>query len=281
MSERQNFPTLSIRPTSESAPLPDAESDSMPIGSILSEALHQFAQRPGLLILDLSWKLGWLMLVGFGAVLFLSWTIARIGALEWDGPELGVIGPTLLLIAAREIWNAYAGIFLTGAVAFVAGSILLWLGLESLCRGGRARFGLYMATALARTSILSGSAAMLAAMAASDTIVWAAMTAVFVMLGLWYLVALGEVLIRRDAVRILSTALGPAAAALGLLLMAEMFLGFILWGGAAAALLGVSNSTELLLAAGVVTGVAICWSALHSCLMLVRFAAVDVMKRMF
>jgi hypothetical protein len=100
-----------------------------------------------------------------------------------------------------------------------------------------------------------------------------------VLTGIWFLVAWAETVVRTDSVELFSTDFLTLWAVIGVLWLAEAAPAVLLWGSAAAALLGAGNSSELLITALLAGAVLSFWFVVHSYLIAARYRAIDIMRK--
>ena len=199
--------------------------------------------------------------------------IGQLGAVEWNGPDLGAPSPIILITALREFWNE-RGAWLLGELGLLLLSVLaLWIVLEALFRGGRQGFWVYLGTSVGRASLLGGAGAFFGLLALRDETGGTFLIGALVMLGLWFMVSLLETAIRKDALVLIAVEFPKLLMVFGTLMVAEMFLAFVLWGSAVASLKSTSGA-----ALAVVAIVVPFWMVLHSYLVAVRFSAMDIMR---
>src|SRR5262245_55562548 len=185
-------------------------------------------QRLRLVILDLVWKFAWLtvstLLVGGTAL----WLIGRIGSVSWEGPDLTVADPIILLLVARELWDAFAGWIFVAFLGVFALIILLRIFLEACFRGGAAHFWIFAGSNIARLVILSSVAIFLSVFVLWDRTASLALAAAAVMLCAWFMLAVAETLLRNDALDVFARDLFQAVGVLGVLFAAEFIVGAVL-----------------------------------------------------
>jgi len=253
----------------------------MSSGSILHSCFHHLNQHLKFIFLDVLWRLIWLVCAVLAAVLAVLRVIGQVGAMEWNGPDLGGSSPIILLAALRQFWDAHGATLLGEMGLLLLSVLILWVVLEALFRGGRKGFWVYLGTSIGRLSLLGGACAFFGLLAFRDDTGGTFLIGAVVMLGLWFLVSLLETAIRRDAVMLFAVEFPKLLAVFGTLLGLEMFLGFVLWGSAIAALMGASSSSDFSAAAIAVAIVAVAvpfWMVLHSYLVAIRFTAMDIIN---
>jgi hypothetical protein len=243
---------------------------------VLSAALSPSNQQFRFILLDCIWRFLWL-LISVGATLILGAAVlSQIRSMNWEGPDLGVSSPMILLAALRQFWNSYGAFLIVASGLLLLMLVILWIGLEALFRGGFKRLWLYAGTGAARTALLLGTAGIFLMLSAGDEGAGILLIGVVVVLEMWVLVGVVETLVRRDAVDLLATSLLPLSAVLGCLRLAEGVLAFVLLGSAAVAL---RQSEEKALAILFAVFVVMFWMIVHSYLVAARYSAIDIMRR--
>jgi hypothetical protein len=247
-------------------------------GAILRSCFDQLNQQLRFVFLDLIWRSIWLgcSLVAVG--IFGFGMIAQLESIEWMGPDLGASNPIILITALREFWSAYGATFLSQLGLLALGVLIFWIVLEALFRGGRRGFWVYLGTSVGRLSLLAGAGAFFALLAGRDETGGTFLIGAVVILGLWFMVSLLETVIRKDALVLIAVEFPRLLAVFGTVMVAEIFLGFVLWGSVVAALKGTS-SPEGGAAALAITAIAVpFWLVLHSYLIALRFSAIDIIR---
>jgi hypothetical protein len=245
---------------------------------ILRASLEPLNQHLKFVFLDVFWRCIWLGLTTTFLSMFWFVIMAQLGSLEWEGPELGPSNPIILIAALQQFWNAY-GVSLLGQVGLLLlGIFLLWIVLEALFRGGFKGFWIYLGTSVGRFSVLGGAGAFFLLLSPRDPTGGTLLIGAVVMLGLWFIVSLLETAIRRNALDLLAVDLLKVSAVVGLLMFAEAFLAFVLWGSAAAALMAAASPSASAMALVILVVVGVFWMVLHSYLIAVRFSAIDIMR---
>jgi hypothetical protein len=101
---------------------------------------------------------------------------------------------------------------------------------------------------------------------------------VVVIIGLYFLVSLLETAIRKDALNLMAVEFPKLVVVFGTLMAAEMFLAFVLWGSAFAAIKAASSSAASGVALAIVAVAVPFWMVLHSYLIAIRFSAIDIIR---
>jgi hypothetical protein len=249
------------------------------IMDIIKSSLEPLNQHLKFIFLDVFWRSIWLGVSATFLSMFWFAIVAQLGAVEWEGPELGPSNPIILLSAMRQFWDAYGVTLLAELGVFLLSVFLLWIVLEAVFRGGFKGFWVYLGTSVARFSLLGGAAAFFLLLGPRDPTGGTLLIGAVVMLGLWFMVSLLETAIRRNALDLLAMDLLKVSAVVGFLMLAEAFLAFVLWGSAAAALMAASSPSASVIALVILMVVGVFWMVLHSYLIAVRFSAIDIMSK--
>jgi len=154
--------------------------------------------------------------------------------------------------------------------------LLLWIVLESLFRGGWRGFWTYLGTGIARATLLLGLLGIFLVLSSRDETRGTLLVGAVVMAGMWFLVGMMESVARRNAVELLATDLPRLSAVMGLLRGLEGTVTFVLLGSAAAAWM---RAYDKALGATWFAVVLVFWMLVHSYLVAVRYAAIDIMRR--
>jgi len=251
------------------------------IGSVLlkAAAINSRNQHVKAIFLDISWRSIWLAGVcGLLAVLGLA-LMSHLSSFQLEGPDLGGPSPIILLAALQTFWRVFGSTVVLESFLAVLLSVCSWLLLEALFRGGRQAFWIYLGTAIARVSTLGAAAVLFSLLAIRDESAGMWFLGGSITLALVFVLALLESVVRRDALDLLAVDLIGVAGLVGILLSVEGLLGLVLWGGVAVALLMASGGAEVMLALTVFAAATMVWMVVHSYLIAVRYAAIDIMRK--
>jgi hypothetical protein len=260
------------------------------LSDILRNGFKLAHSRPGLIFLDLIWKLIWLVL---SAALFFGVAVSvtsDLRGIEWGDtgvPALnGMVAATLL----REFWRANQGQILLLFFGAAVTSALLWFLLEATVRRKIVRdlaiesgitpepayqLKVFLTSGVLKSALLTSSTVLMLMISAAG----ARMIALVTFLLLAFVFTILDTLIRADAVDLLGTDLIRVTGLLGILVSFE---GTVAASLLAILLTGVLNVTQaasaasMFVAAVIVIGLL---SLVHSYLLLVRFSAVAIMRR--
>jgi hypothetical protein len=245
---------------------------------ILRDSLELCHQRAAAILIDVVWRAVWFgTTLALIAVLF-GWFALQLSSLEWQGPDLAVSQPIILLYAAQQLWMTYSRVAAFGIIGVVSFSIILWLILEAYFRGGRQRFWVFLASSIARIAILASTAALLAALAYRDGSRAVALGALFIFLGMGLFIAVAEVLIRENSVELWATDFFSVLGVVGISYALEI-ISFALVGAMSAAfILASSRFAEVVISLGVsIIGLTI-WTIFQSYLLIFRSSSVDIIR---
>ena len=248
----------------------------MSIGSILRSAFDPSIQQLRYILLDILWRFVW-SVVSFAILLMAgSAAMAQWAALLAQGPELTQNNPIIVLATLQRFWERYGPLVLTTAGLVLLTLLFLWIVLESLFRGGWRGFWTYLATGVARATVLLGLLGIFVVLSSRDETRGTLLVGAVVMTGMWFLVGMMESVTRRNAVELLATDLPRLSAVMGLFRGLEAALIFVLLGSAAAAWM---RTYDKALGATWFVVVVLFWMLIHSYLVAVRYAAIDIMRR--
>ena len=245
-------------------------------GNILSTAFAPSGQQLRSVLLDCLWRFLWCVGSGAAGLLIGSTVLVQMSSLNWEGPDLDGASPIIVFAALRQFWTNYGALFIAAFGILLLVSILLWIGLEALFRGGWRRLWLYAGTATARTALLLGTAGIFIMLSIRYESGGTLFIGSIVVLGLWFIVGMFETLLRRDAVDLLATSFLPLSAVMCCLRLAEGVFAFILLGSVAVALL---QTTDIGLAIVFGLFVVMIWLVVQSYMVAVRNSAIDIMRR--
>jgi hypothetical protein len=235
--------------------------------------------RLGFILTDIVWRGIWAILTLGLLALAVVWLSLEISSLEWQGPDLTVANPIILVTAIQQLWQMYSPTLFWTAIllAFIAAA--LWLTLEAYFRGGREQFWTFLGSAACRLAILTTAAFLLTGLSYIDSGRWMILLGACVMFGVALLVVIAETLIRRDAVELWGADLFGVLAVIGGSFVVEVLSLAIFLGASMALILSSSRISEIALALSVSVMGGIIWSIFHSYLLAVRLSTIDIMRR--
>ena len=235
--------------------------------------------RINFVLMDIVWRAIWLVVILAVTVAAVFWFGARIGSLQWQGPDLGPANPMIMLVAMQEIWNLFSGALFWSIGGIFVLAVLLWLILEAYFRGGAQQFWLFLASAASRVTIIGTAIFLLVVLASMDGSGSALVGGGVALLALGFAIVVAETLIRCDAVELWGTHLSRIATVIGVTFFIEVVSFILLTAVSAALLLRSSQITELLVALIFSAAALGLWSILHSYLLIRRLSAIDIMRR--
>jgi hypothetical protein len=226
---------------------------------ILQKAFALANQRLGLVFLDILWKGIWFTATIAALTLAATWFGADVRTNGWQ--DIGI-----------------ADIGLAAGIAILF-SMACWFVLEALFRSKlwllNRTFKVYLLSNLAKCLILAAAGLIL-------TMVWRAgapAIAIVILLALTFFLTLLDTLIRSDAVELLGTDLIRVTGLIGILVSFETMIG----GSCAVILIAGFLHVARLMDAVVMLGAAgaciVILNLLHGYLLIVRFTAIDLMRR--
>lgn len=243
-------------------------------------------KRPGLILLDIAWKLVWLAGSGALALLAALWLTSGLRGIQWD--DAGNPGLNFVIAGAllRQFWAAARGEILWTIILVSVASAIFWIVLEALFRRRILRslsdeysaaqpLGVFLASGTMKCIVLFSGAATLAAAYWVDAFA----IAIVAVAAAAFLLTLIENLVRADAVAVLGTDLIRAAGLLGILVFVDAAAAASLAILIAAEFLSVARGIDVALMLGTAAAAAVFWNVLHSYLFLVRFSAIAIMRR--
>ena len=249
------------------------------LDDVLRKAFAAARQHPGLIILDILWKAVWLVATLTAFFLLAAWFGSGVRSIAW--PDTGVTGVNAWMAATvfREWWASHkmdVSLAFGGAIAL---SIAVWLVLEAFVRsrfiavaGG---FKVYLLSSLAKYLILVASGLILA-------MVWRAgapVVAIVILAAIAFFLTLLDTLIRSDAVDLLGTDLIRVTGLIGILVSFETMVGASCAVILIAGCLHVARLMDAMVMLGAAGVCIVILNLLHSYLLLVRFSAIELMRR--
>ena len=246
---------------------------------VLRDGLVLAHQRLNLILIDIVWRGIWFALMSVALAGLAIWLGNELRSFEWQGPDLAVPRPILLLVAARQFWEAYSGTLLVAAMGFAILATVLWLVLEAYFRGGREHFWIFIGSSASRLTILATASLLLGFLAYRDESRWALAVALVILFSLALMVVILETLIRLDAIELWATDLFAVTTSIGLSFVFEVLTLVLLTAVSGSLILSSSRLGEFAVAlifSALAFGI---WSVFHSYLLVLRFSTVDIMRR--
>jgi hypothetical protein len=259
----------------------------------LREGFAEAHRHPGLIFLDVIWKLAWLALTLSGLLIVIYQFVSHF---EWTPSSFRALDAVTISGAVRQMWNDYGGEFLGGLIAVAGMSAVLYVLLEARVRRKLVVTGfsprvepkrglkpattssmVFVGSSLAKLTILAATASMLVLMVNGSRD--AAIAAFVVFAGLAFLLTIIDTLVRTDAVELLGADLLGVTGLIGTLVLFEWLIAASLLIVLIAGFLSVSSGSEALGMLAVTSLVLFILIFLHSYLLVVRFSAVGIMRR--
>jgi hypothetical protein len=246
---------------------------------ILRQAFALANQRPGLIFLDILWKAIWLIATIVALILAAAWFGADVRTIRWQDTGVSTANAWLAATLFREWWTRHRTDIILAAGMAIFFSMTSWFVLEALfrCRLSRLNgtFKVYLLSNLAKYLILGASALILA-------MVWRAgapAIAIMILVAVAFFLTLLDTLIRSDAVELLGTDLIRVTGLIGILVSFETMVGASCAVILIAGFLQVARLMGAIVMLGAAGGCIVILNLLHGYLLLVRFSAVEIMRR--
>jgi hypothetical protein len=246
---------------------------------VLRQAFRLANQRLGLIFLDIFWKGIWLLATIVALILAFAWFGADVRTIGWPDTGISTVNAWVAATLFREWWASHRTDIILAAGMAMLFSITSWFVLEAFFRRKLARlnasFKVYLLSNVARYLILGASGLILA-------MVWragAAAVAVVILLALALFLTLLDTLIRGDAVELLGTDLIRVTSLIGILVSFETMVGASFAVILVAGFLHVARLMDAVAMFGAAGACIVILNLLHGYLLLVRFSAVELMRR--
>jgi len=263
-------------------------------------------QRIGAIVLDLVWKLIWLILAGSFLGLVLLWVYSQLGSIEIYAPVQAFRNPIALAILGRQLWARYAATVYWMAGTAVIVLFLAWVCLESYFRAGTMlsidtpffagasrNFKVFLASSLLKQSVIAAFSLLMGVIVFEDylktpVVEWrsfwpesraAVLVAVVLVAVSWFVLTIFETAIRADALELVGTDLFAVVGLIGTLVCFE---GTIICSAAGMLIILMSLVSGLrgfLLLLATAFAAAAFLTILHSYLIVVRYCALHVLRR--
>lgn len=289
----------SARPTGRSRK-EDKRDSAQPsiVGDFLGEGFRLVHRRIGLIVLDLLWKIIWLLLTIAGLLAVAIWFGSEFQSIQWSATGNRAINAAAGFALLREFWIANRSVIFAAAGAVLSLSGIIWFLLEAgfrsrLVSGSRGRFGIFLISNIIKSFFIAMASLALTAVCfgrylAAPLPEWpqlwidtrgAAIIAIAIIVALAFLLTIFDTLVRIDAVDLLGTDLFRVTGLIGILLSFEAMIVLSCAMALGVGLLniaGLKSAILMVASAVIVTGLL---NVLHSYLLLVRYSAVDVMRQ--
>ena len=261
------------------------------IAETLREGFAEAHRHPGLILLDIIWKVVWLGLTLAGLSMVILQFVSRF---EWQSTNIQALDAVVIANTLRQMWSSYGGEFLGGLIAVAGMSGLTYLLLEAVLRRKLVVAGfsprpvperglkpattrLFLASNLSKLALLAAYAIFVGL--TSDGTRYTIVAGLVGFIGFAFFLTVLDTLLRTDAVDLLGVDLLGVTGLIGTLLLFETLIVASLVIVLVMGFLKVSSGTEALAMLAVTTLVLFVLNFLHSYLLVVRFSAVGIMKR--
>ena len=249
---------------------------------MLEDVLRQgFAlahHRFGLIFVDLLWKIVWFVATVVALLLVALWFGSQLQSIAWQDTGIRNVNAWIAVNLVREFWAAHkAGIY-TAIAAVLLFSLFAWLVLQAFFHSrivSTPNVKLFFVSSAAKIAILVAVAAILLPVALAGAGVVAAV--IFVLIA--FSLTLIDTLIRTNAVELLGTDLLRTTGLVGILFAFETMVSVSFAIALFAALLNASRLIDILVSLAAAIVIIVLLTLLHSYLLLVRFSAIDVMRK--
>jgi len=264
------------------------------LADILRSGFTIARQRPGLILVDLSWKLLWTAFTSILIFIAVLWMTADLRAIAWNDTGVNTTNGLIAAAVLRDFWLAKKAQGILAMLLVLLAAAAIWISLEALFRRRLVRdisistlqdaspapvsrypLRVFLASGFFRAAMLFFIAVLMleVSLAGARTI------AIVTFVSFAFLLSVLDTLIRADAVELLGTDLIRVAGLLGILMSFESMASAAFVILLLAGFVNVTGAPDVLamIAAGGLG--ALLWSVLHSYLLLVRFSAIAIMRR--
>ena len=246
--------------------------------AVLRQGFAAAHKRLDLVLLDIVWKVIWLLATAAAVFFVAAWFGSDLRALAWEDTGVPAINAWIATTVFREFWTAHRAGMLAALSALLLLSFSGWLFLEAFFRSrilDRQNTQVFFASGAAKAVILAVLAIVLIP-------VWrggAATVAIVIFVSSAFFLTVLDTLVRAGAVELLGTDLIRVTGLLGILMSFEMLIGGSFVVILIAGFLNVARPADALTMLGMAAVAIVFLTLLHSYLLLVRFSAVDIMRR--
>jgi hypothetical protein len=278
----------------------------MALGPALSDGFSLAHCRLGAIVLDLVWKLIWLVVMAAVFAVLGIWIYWEGGSIGIQAPAEALRNPVALMALAREIWGRYSGLFVSILLVFLITAALSWILLEAYFRSGilpdhHTSF-FQSATRYFKRFIVSSALKQALMMVLSIPIsvivfgpyitappaewrnLWLDSRGLLIVAGLisialWLVVTIFETAIRADVLDLLRRDIFTVAGLIATLLIFEGMIVASAVGLGIIMMSFVTDAAGVLMVLMVAVGTLIVLNILHSYLMVVRYSTLTVLSR--
>ncbi len=284
-------------------------------GEVLRQGFARAHRRLGLIFLDLLWKAIWCAVTFVALALIAGWFGSQLQNIQWQDTGVPALNGLLATTALRQFLIAHASAIFWAIGTMVVFSVTLWFVLEAYFRNrivnvvagfsprsvSRFERGLkpattfktFLTSAVIKAAILFSVAFILSLIVfgrypATPMSQWrmlwletrgATVAGLIAFIGVAFLLTVLDTLLRSDAVELLGVDLIRVSGVIGTLLIFEAMIGVSVLIVIVSGFLSVSRGIEAIVMLFVLIFGVILLNLFHSYLLLVRFSAVDIMRR--
>jgi len=284
-------------------------------GEVLRRGFALAHRKLGLIFLDLLWKAIWCAVIFVALALIAGWFGSQLQNIQWQETGVPALNGLLATAALRQFLGAHRTELFWMFLALIIFSALLWMVFEAFCRRrivhvvagfsprspiGDERglkpattFRVFFASALIKFLLLTTTGFILALIVFGQYLatpisqwrmLWletrgATIAGLVAFIGVAFLLTILDTLLRSDAIELLGVDLIRVSGVIGTLLLFEAMVGGSVLIVIVAGFLNVSRGIEAIVMLVVSIFGVILLNLFHSYLLLVRFSAVDIMRR--
>jgi hypothetical protein len=265
------------------------------LDKILREAFHLAHLRLRLIFLDLLWKVIWFALTVAALLLVAAWFGSEFRSIGWTDTGNRAVNAALAFAVVRQFWAAHRTELFVAVATALFFSLVIWFVLEAAFRSRivSGPFNTFLMSNVLKCLVVAAAGSALATICfgryfVTPTGEWrqfwpdtrgAVFVALVTVAALAFLLTILDTLIRSDAVELLGTDLIRVTGLVGILVLTETMIS-----GSCAVIVGVgilniAGWREALAMLGAAAVAIVFMTVLHSYLLLVRFSAVDIMRK--
>jgi hypothetical protein len=245
---------------------------------VLRKAFAAAHQRPGLIFLDLLWKAIWLIATIAALLLVAAWFGSGVRAIAWQDTGVRPVNVWIATTLLRELWEASKAEILWTVSSVLLLSAFSWLFLEAFVRSrmvDQSKTKLFFASGASKAMILAAMGIVMIPVC----ILGATTLAAVIFLTFDFFLTILDTLIRGDAVDLLGTDLIRVTGLIGILVSFETMVGASCVVLLIAGFLHVARLMDATVMLGAACVCIVFLNLLHGYLLLVRFSAIDIMRR--
>lgn len=265
--------------------------------SILRDGFALAHRSLGLVLLDIVWKVVWLLVSVVALFLLAAWFGGELSTVSWEGTAVPAVNGVLIAALLRDFWATHRAAMLTAVLVVLFVSTVSWFTLEAFCRHrivralvaahgttsrgardsrrGEREFNVFLLSGVIKSAFLAALGALLIPVFMAG----AGILGVVIFLAPAFFLTIIDTLVRSDAVDLFGTDLIRVTGLIGILLLFESMIDAALVLIVVAGFLNVARLSEGLVMLGAAAAVIGLLNLLHGYLLLVRFSAVGIMRR--